>query len=402
MDLGSGEYEAQTQLSPLNYFNYPNSESSVSMTADSGLLTGKPIYYIATTDHISDITFTDDNWKVYSFLQADKSLMLIDAGTTIFDDGDSSIDKVYQFTVNARDQLGYSAISKTFSLKINIPNDTYYSNITAKPFMKPEQRASWREFINNSSVFTPSLIYRLGDDNFGIQRNLTTLVYAGIETRQAVEYISAMGLNNKPKRFALGNVKKAVAKEPGTNNVIYEVIYLDLVDPLEKNKTHLPFKILHTPNGLNVTVDNNNQFYNDPLSTEDNQYWKRPIPFNSSIDRTDIFAGDPGTSVKFPSSISIWRKRLRQIETARRERNYLPLWMRSIQEGSFTELDWVPAVPLCFCKPGTADDILLNIKNSGFDFKLLDYTIDRYIIDSVDGYYEDKYLVFKNDRTQIV
>jgi hypothetical protein len=59
------------------------------------------------------------------------------------------------------------------------------------------------------------------------------------------------------------------------------------------------------------------------------------------------------------------------------------------------------AIPLCYCKPGAADDILLNIKNSSFDFKLLDYTIDRYIIDSVEGYYEDKYLVFRNDRTTI-
>jgi hypothetical protein len=148
-------------------------------------------------------------------------------------------------------------------------------------------------------------------------------------------------------------------------------------------------------------VDNNNDFYRTEKYTLDNPFWKRPIPFNSSIDRTDVLAGDPATAAKFPSSISIWRKRLRAMEATRRERNYLPLWMRSIQEGSYVELDYVAAIPLCYCKPGMADDILLNIKNSQFDFKLLDYTIDRYIIDSVDGYYEDKYLVFKNDRTQI-
>jgi hypothetical protein len=83
------------------------------------------------------------------------------------------------------------------------------------------------------------------------------------------------------------------------------------------------------------------------------------------------------------------------------ERNYLPLWMRSIQPGNTTELDYVPAVPLCFCKPGGADDIILNIKNSNFDFKLLDYTVDRYIIDAITGNYTDKYLVFRNDRTTI-
>jgi hypothetical protein len=76
--------------------------------------------------------------------------------------------------------------------------------------------------------------------------------------------------------------------------------------------------------------------------------------------------------------------------------------MRSIQPGETEELDFVAAVPLCFCKPGSADEILLNIKNSQFDFKLLNYTVDRYIIDSIDGYYADKYLAFRNDRTTIV
>ncbi len=399
---GPGSYDAQTQISAANYFSYPSANTSVSMKAATGPLMGTPVFYIARQNHISDVEFSEDNWREYTFSEEDRSLTVIDGTNTYFDSDDSTIDKVYKFTVKARDQIGYSAVSKEFTLRVNIPNNTYYSNISARPFMKQHQRDLWKEFVNNSDVFDPRLIYRLGDPNFGVQRSLSTLVYAGIETRQAVEYISAMGLNHKPKRFRLGQVKKAVAKDPGTNNVVYEVVYVDLVDPLEKKKTHLPFTILHTPNRLNVTVDNNNEFYNGPDFEVNNPFWRRPIPFNSTIDRTDVYAGDSGTGVKFPSSISIWRKRLKNILTASKERNYLPLWMRSIQEGSYTELDWVPAVVLCFCKPGTSDEILLNIKNSGFDFKLLDYTVDRYIIDSVEGYYEDKYLVFRNDRTTIV
>lgn len=75
--------------------------------------------------------------------------------------------------------------------------------------------------------------------------------------------------------------------------------------------------------------------------------------------------------------------------------------MRSIQPGSKQELDFVLCVPLCYCRVGTADDIILNIKFSDFDFKLLDYTVDRYIIDAVQGSTEDKYLVFKNDRITV-
>jgi hypothetical protein len=75
--------------------------------------------------------------------------------------------------------------------------------------------------------------------------------------------------------------------------------------------------------------------------------------------------------------------------------------MRSIQPGGKQELGFQLAVPLCYCKLGAADDIILNIKFSGFDFKVLDYTADRYIIDSVEGSTGDKYLVFKNDRITV-
>ena len=75
--------------------------------------------------------------------------------------------------------------------------------------------------------------------------------------------------------------------------------------------------------------------------------------------------------------------------------------MRSIQPGYLTELDYVLAMPLCFCKPGTADDLILNIKHSDFDFKLLDFTVDRYIIDAVTGNNNDKYLAFTKDRTTV-
>ncbi len=51
-------------------------------------------------------------------------------------------------------------------------------------------------------------------------------------------------------------------------------------------------------------------------------------------------------------------------------------------------------IPLCYVKPGQADDIILNIKNSQFDFKVLDFEVDRYIIDALDGEIEDKYLAF--------
>jgi hypothetical protein len=397
---GPGTYDAQTLIIPLNYFSYPNKGTSISMKVASGTTYNAPTYYKAKTEHVSGVSFSPVNWTVYRFPEADKSLTTYDNNTLTLDGGATTTDRSYSFTVRARDQLGYSAVTKEFTLFINTPNNSYYSNLSARPFLKIDQRASFKDFITDPTIFDPTLIYRATDPYFGIQRNLTMLVFGGVETKLAVEYVSAMGRNHKPKRFKLGQVKKAVAKVPGTNTVLYEVIYLEVLDPLEKDKKRLPATIKYSKNNLNITTDNNSEFYNGPFNV-DNPFWKRPIPMNVTLDRTDIFAGDPETAWRFPSSISLWRYRIKNMPNTLSERNYMPLWMRSIQAGESQEINYVPAVPLCYCKPGTADAILLNIKNSDFDFKLLDYTVDRYIIDSVTGEYTDKYLVFRNDRTTI-
>lgn len=407
VETSPGEYQAQTQITPANYFNYFSLAASSPMITATGNSRGEPIYYKATEDHLSDIEFDDTNWGIVDDIFEgrsdgyEESISRFDQNSTYFDDFTTTVDRTYTFVIQAKDSLGFSAITKKFSLRINIPNDLHYSNLYARPFMKIELRDKFKDFINDPQIFNPKLIYRLGDPNFGVQKDLKSLIFAGIETVEAVKYISAMGKNHKPKRFNLGEVKKAVAKIPGTNQEVYEVIYLELIDPLEIDKKHLPFVIKKNSSNVNITVDNTNQFYKNS-STIDTQHFKRPIPLNASIDRTDIFAGDPGTLYKFPSSISIWRKRIREIQGLSRERNYLPLWMRSIQPNQTTELDFIAAIPLCYCKVGYGSDILLNIKNSGFDFKLLNYTVDRYIIDSVDGYYQDKYLAFRNDRTAII
>jgi hypothetical protein len=68
--------------------------------------------------------------------------------------------------------------------------------------------------------------------------------------------------------------------------------------------------------------------------------------------------------------------------------------MRSIQPSSFVETGFVKAVVLCYANPGYSKAILSRIKSSGYDFKSINFTIDRYVIDILDGQIEDKYLAF--------
>jgi hypothetical protein len=286
-----------------------------------------------------------------------------------------------------------------------------YSNIRVKPFLKIEQRSQWSDFIDNTSIFTPASIYRANDPNFGIQRDLSMLVFAGIETKEAAAYISAMGLNHKKKRFQFGGVKKATAITPGTKTPVYEVIYIQMLDPMEPGGRRLPNKLSNLGKDPDsVTVDASNSLWSRSISdlSADAPFSERPSQF-ITVDSQGFEVSNPNINEYFPNSISNWRDRLRNWSDDNQsfslERNYLPLWMRSIQPGSRTELDFQLAIPICYCKVGLADDILLNINNylktTGFKFNQLDYTADRYIIDSVEGQTQDKYLVFRNDRITI-
>ena len=329
-------------------------------------------------------------------------------GLTTFDGGDltldynaTTVDRVYKFTVTAGDQYEYSAISKEFTITITTPNTVPYSNITTQPFLSPTQRSEWRSFINNTTIFTPSSIYRPTDTNFGVQPNLNMLVYAGIQTEAAAAYVGAMGLGFKRKRFKFGSVKSAMAVDPNTGDTVYEVVYIQMIDPMEINGSHLPLSI--TTSSVEpkpITVDDSNSIWSinpDDLAVTAPSAI-RP-EYNITIDSTGYQAGTPNINRYYPNSITNWQSRLSTVGLS--ERNYLPLWMRSIPSGSKEELGYVLCVPLCFCKVGTGDTIVKNIKFSGFDFSLIDYTVDRFTISAVTGYTSDKYLVFRDDRITV-
>jgi hypothetical protein len=324
---------------------------------------------------------------------------------TTFDNKHTTFDKVYTFAVKAQDQYGYSASTRIFTLRIDTPNIFLYSNIRVKPYLKINQRSIWHDLINNSTVFTPSAIYRPNDSVFGVQSDLTMLIYAGIQTEAAGAYVGAMGLNHKRKRFQFGTLSSAVAVDRVSNTQVYEVVYLNMIDPAEFKGQHLPHKI--AGRGLDpakLTVDASNNFYSNAAGDLSNNIpLQQRTDFQITIDSTGYQASNFEVKEYFPNSITNWQNNLSGVGAT--ERNYLPLWMRTIQPGSKQELGFQLAVPICYCKVGSAAGIILNIKNyiktTGFSFNNLDYTVDRYIIDSVTGLTSDKYLVFRNDRITV-
>ena len=73
----------------------------------------------------------------------------------------------------------------------------------------------------------------------------------------------------------------------------------------------------------------------------------------------------------------------------------------NFQGTNVQQLGYITAVPLCYCKPGTSQQIPLNIQNSGFDFKNIDFEIDRYLIDSTQNNSNEQYIKFRNYRYNV-
>ena len=200
--------------------------------------------------------------KVNQFGEPGKpGLTTIDKSTTetTFDGADTTIDRSYTFTVKAQDQFQFSATTRSFTITTTDPNDLLYSSISMVPMLKKTQRDTYRNFISDPTIFTPAKIYRPNDDSFGLQPQVKMLAYAGIETKSIGEFVAAVAKNHKRKKYKIGDVKKAIAKNPGSNDTVYEVIYLDVIDPSEpseaRGKTNKSFNA-QTKNNVLLTVYN--------------------------------------------------------------------------------------------------------------------------------------------------
>jgi len=389
-------------------------------------------------------------------------------GLTTFDDRDltldnneTSIDRKFIFTVEARDQFGYSATTRTFTLSVVAASDLLYSNLYVKPFLKPDQRNTYLALVGDPEIFTPTSIYRPSDTQFGLQKQLQMLIYAGIETKTINHYVAATVKNHRRKRYKFGEIKTAVAKTPGTNDIVYEVLYVEMIDPQDhpsqqvqsKIKIKNPNKITITQTDIEVTDDvsilnvngtsytlftnnnlpiavgaigNNLMIYARQgqltlnLSTGQltvtlangniinvGQVVSNPTdPFrfrpNSGVIRVDsnvLNVSNANDIERFISNTTNMRENLSAVGET--ENEFLPLWMRTAQSGQTQALGYVTAVPLCYCQPGTSQGILTALKNSNFDFKLIDFEIDRYIIDSTVDNGVEQYIMFPSYQYNI-
>ena len=370
--------------------------------------------------------------------------------------GDTTFDRSYKFTVEARDRFNYTAIEREFLLNVVDLNRTQYTDVYMRPMLPTEQKTYYKNFISNPEVFTPNKIYRPSDPTFGIQKNLDMLVYAGVEAASIDKFIAAAAKGHKRKKYILGDIKSAVAKESATSDTIYEVVYIEVKDPanstVANTKTAKSFKIqtkekitvdsiqyavtddatrfnagydqlaigtrstvrfvfgqtdeiiidtrapaeeeLNVDNAnFEITVRDGGTVTLELQKGDSESYRFRPKTNTIKTDSNAVNVSQSNDSIRYISSIDNMRVNIKSIGDE--ERNYLPLWMRTAQTG-FEELDYITAIPICYCKPGEAVSIINNIKNYGFDPKIINYDIDRYIVKQTENSDVEKFVLFAN------
>jgi hypothetical protein len=330
----------------------------------SGLIQGKVIQF---ADNDSD--------GLTRFYDLDSSLVDSTGSktfTTTFDGEVTSFDRRFTFTIKAKDYANVAEFEKTFTILVSSVAIKTFANLHAIALQTKEKRLLWTQFISDATIFRSSDLYRYGDPNFGIQTELKMLMYAGIESMDAVSYVQALSRNHYNKTLNFGDLKMAIAKDPETQEVVYEAIYVEIVDPYERTDGK----------SINETVELRDDIESKVLVSYDAISIDSDIPLVSDSDHQRIF----------PNSIKNMRRRIKA--SGERDREFLPLWMRSIQEDDFVETGYVKALVLCYAKPGRSADIMARIRASEFDFKNLNFEMDRFTIDILDGQIEDKYLAF--------
>jgi len=283
----------------------------------------------------------------------------LDGGTTTFDVSnnplfnivinpatsttETTFDLSHTFEVNAFSVNGVVNATKTFTItvirKFNEPFDNLY--IQAMP--PQNDRAFINSFLQNSTVFTPELIYRYNDPNFGVAHNIVYYHAYGLTAATLDAYVASLNLNHYWKNLVLGSIETAQALD-ASGNVIYEIVYSKIIDDLVNN--------FGQSVGKEVTLP-------------------YPVPGSDSTEITTVY----------PNSLVDMRTQV--IDVIGQVSNVLPRWMVSKQTNGQV-LGFTPAWVIAYCNPGQSGQIAYNIKTAiGDALNLIDYQVDRYELDNL-------------------
>jgi hypothetical protein len=276
----------------------------------------------------------------------------LDMGATTFDvtmndlgfsneDTKTTFDLTHTFTVTAYSTNGVVQVNKVFSITVDRVYNEPYENLYIQCMPPQEDRSLLDGLLQDADIFQPSLIYRPQDPNFGIARTVFYNHAYGLTASTIADYYSSLYENHYWKNLVLGEIKTAQARD-AEGNVIYEVIYSEVIDNLTNNE------------GESVS---------------------KQVPLAYPID-----AGESTEiATVYPNSLVNMRDQV--IDTVGQISNLLPTWMLSKQADGRV-LGFTPSWVIAYTKPGQASRIAYYIRTQfGQQLNLVDFEVDRYELD---------------------
>ena len=258
--------------------------------------------------------------------------------STVIDGGATTFDRKYRFTVKAQAKDASISSTRTYTVAIRPRNLAPYENVYLKALPKQSQRTQLKDILENTDIFPTESLYRPDDPFFGLQKNLKFLFLPGLSTTTAANFINSIALNHYNKSINFGDVKTARAVD-SSGNVIYEVVYVDVIDS-QSYSTNGP--------SLSISLNNTNNFLFEEQS------------FN----------------MLYPNSFPNMKYRLEN-GIGYSNRGTLPRWMTSVQEDGRV-LGLTRGVVLAYTQPNTAKLMAYRLSISGFKINSIAFVADRY------------------------
>lgn len=267
----------------------------------------------------------------------------LDLGATTFDNNTTTFDMTYTFTVNAYSSDGTVNVYKTFTVTVVREYNEPYENLYIKCMPPQNDRDLINQLILNQDIIPVNLVYRPDDPNFGVAKNVIYQHAYGLTAATYEAYVSSLTINHYWKNLVLGSIKTAQATD-AAGNVIYEVVYSEIIDNLVNDQGQSVSKSVELPYPIN------------------------------QFDSTEI-------STVYPNSLINMRDQV--IDTVGEVANVLPRWMISKQANGQV-LGFTPAWVICYAKPGAAGKIAYNIAQQyGEQLNKIDFEVDRYELDKL-------------------
>lgn len=290
----------------------------------------------------------------------------------------------FTFTVEAFSP-DYPLLSdkRTFTLKVKqyytVPTENMYFKAT--PNFK--DRAVIHSLLNNEKLIPTEYLYRPNDIYFGKAKEVKFVQVYGIKSSTIEKYISAIAKNHYWRNIVLGGIKTAVAKDE-LGNVIYEVVYSEVIDNLQNERGVSVSKRVILPAAVDIT-------HGDNIDSRTDIYTSYELDINSDINYYNSLSRKLIYDV-FPASFENMRKQIASVLEENYDSRLLPKWMSS-QQTNGNILGFQMAWVICYTKPGYSEVIKNNIINTwGHTLNEINFVIDRYTVDKSSTYDLNDYL----------